>query len=443
MNSRTWIADNLAAAFLSGAWTPEAMAEAGRAALSTTSVPRWLERLVHEMLAWNAAPYPPAPEALARAIARSEAIHGLGLEGRKRPLIRRAVLAPPAFAPAPNFGDLEIPALATAGALAEWLGLSVARLEWLADVEGFRARGASETGRHYGYAWAPKKSGPPRLVEAPKPLLKEVQRKILREILDRVPPHEAAHGFRRGRSCLTAARRHAGEAVVVALDLRDFFASIPARRVHGLFRRLGYPWAVARLLTGLCTTATPSEVFDGLPQSQRHDWQTRQRFLQPHLPQGAPTSPALANLCAWRLDRRLDGLAASLEARYTRYGDDLAFSGDRDFARRLDGFLPLAEAICHDEGLALNRSKTRIMGQGGRQRLTGLVVNRHVNVPRADYDRLKAILHNCLRHGPAGQNRDGHADFRAHLDGRITWVETANPGKGHRLRLLFQQVAWV
>ena len=102
----------------------------------------------------------------------------------------------------------------------------------------------------------------------------------------------------------------------------------------------------------------------------------------------------------------------------------------------------MASAICADEGFAVNRAKTRIMRQGDRQRVTGLTVNDHINVPRREYDRLKATLHNCARHGPANQNRDNHPDFRAHLDGRITWVENVNPPRGLKLRLLFMAVEW-
>ena len=226
------------------------------------------------------------------------------------------------------------------------------------------------------------------------------------------------------------------------MDLKDFFPSVSIRAVHGLFRILGYPWAVARLLTGLCSTTAPVELFDSLPGDSGHDTETRRLFRQSHLPQGAPTSPALANLCARRLDCRLDGLTRRMDARYTRYGDDLAFSGDRDFAARCGGFLRMASAICEDEGFAVNRRKTRIMRQGDRQRITGLTVNSHINVPRGDYDRLKATLWNCARHGPAGQNREDHPDFRAHLDGRVTWVETVNPPRGLRLRLMFMRIGW-
>lgn len=435
-------ARDLAAAFLSADWNAADLERAAVAALNARAAPKWLRKLIADVFEGTTTPYPPAPHRLARFIQDSPAFKDRRAPGGRRLLIQAPVMAPAKFAPAPAFRGLPVPPLETPRDLAAWLGLSPPELEWFANVEGFRAAAAQEASRHYRHAWIAKSGGRARLLEAPKPRLKAMQRRILREMLDPAPLHEAAHGFRRGRSCLTAAQRHAGEAVLVSLDLQDFFPSLPIGRVHGLFRSLGYPWSVARLLTGLCSTATPASVFESLPAGCRSDDRTEQLLRQRHLPQGAPSSPALANLCCWRLDCRLTALAARFDARYTRYGDDLAFSGDRDFARRVRGLLPLLATICAELGLTLNPRKSRIMHQGVRQQLTGLVVNRHINVPRAGYDRLKAQLWNCLRQGAAGQNRDGHADFRAHLDGRITWVENVNPRKGHRLRLLFQQIDW-
>jgi hypothetical protein len=130
--------------------------------------------------------------------------------------------------------------------------------------------------------------------------------------------HPHAHGFVRGRSCISGAHVHAGEHIVICADLEDFFSSISAKRIHGLFRSFGYPTAVARLLAGLCTTCTPQSVFEQLPKKQGHDWRARKMFGVPHLAQGAPTSPALANPCAWRFDQRCAGLARALGGRYTR-----------------------------------------------------------------------------------------------------------------------------
>jgi hypothetical protein len=269
-----------------------------------------------------------------------------------------------------------------------------------------------------------------------------IQRRILHEILDLVPVHDCTHGFVPGRSCVGAAQVHAGESVVVTVDLKDFFLNTRVARVHHVFRSLGYPWAVARALTSLCTACTPRSVFSRVPMARRHDWLTQKIHQSPHLPQGAPTSPALANLAAWHLDVRARGLARTFGANYTRYADDLAFSGDPDFAARIKPFLAGLEEIASSEGFALNDRKTRIMHRGGCQRVTGIVVNDHVNVPRAAFDALKATLHNCRRNGPAAENRAGLHDFRAHLNGKVTWVEHVNPARGERLRRMFDAIKW-
>lgn len=232
------------------------------------------------------------------------------------------------------------------------------------------------------------------------------------------------------------------------MDLRDFFPSFPAARIQAFFRTTGYPESVADLLGGLSTTATPRDIWtrSAFGEDPLHLWESRAQarafYSQRHLPQGAPTSPALANLCAYRLDCRLAGLAESVGAAYTRYADDLAFSGDEDLEKRVDRFSIHVAAIALEEGFKVHHRKTRVMRQGVRQHLAGIVINQHMNVRRADFDRLKAILTNCARLGPASQNRDAVSDFRLHLAGQIGFVEMINPSKGSRLRSIFEQIDW-
>jgi hypothetical protein len=226
--------------------------------------------------------------------------------------------------------------------------------------------------------------------------------------------------------------------------LRDFFPTFRAARVQTLFRTLGYPEPVADLLAGICTNVAPrylwsgSRVDIGPPQLQ----EARALYARPHLPQGAPTSPALANLCAYRVDCRLGGLAQAIGVEYTRYADDLAFSGDGTFERQQGRFSTHVAAILLEEGFAVNHRKTRLMRQGVRQHLAGLVANQRINVPRTDFDRLKATLTNCVRLGPESQNRESHPSFRSHLEGRIGFVQMINPAKGARLRTIFEQIKW-
>jgi hypothetical protein len=160
------------------------------------------------------------------------------------------------------------------------------------------------------------------------------------------------------------------------------------------------------------------------------------------LPQGAPTSPALANICVYRVDCRLAGLAKSAGAEYTRYADDLAFSGGDAFERCVERFSTHVAAILFAEGFTVHHRKTRIMRQGVRQHLAGLVTNECMNIVRGDFDRLKATLINCVRLGPESQNRDGHSAFRMHLEGRVGFVETIHPARGQRLRAILDRIQW-
>ena len=324
-----------------------------------------------------------------------------------------------------------VPAIETVGALAEWLQVTPGELEWFADLKRMIARredGFEGPLSHYHYRILGKPGGDVRLIEAPKQRLKLMQRRILAEILEKIPLHPAVHGFRRGRSIKSFAAPHVGQRVVVRMDLRDFFPSISAPRVQALFRTAGYPEGVANLLGGLCTNAVPRALWatkakgiDSLRMAE-----ARESYAWPHLPQGAPTSPALANVCAYRVDCRLTGLAEASGAVYTRYADDLAFSGGADFERGAERFAVHAAAILLEEGFAVHHRKTRIMRQGVRQYLAGIVTNEHLNVIRRDYDLLKATLTNCVRHGWVSQNREGHAKFRAHLTGRVSFVEMVN-----------------
>jgi RNA-directed DNA polymerase len=354
----------------------------------------------------------------------------------RAPRVVHYFLDPPRMSPRTGaLAACSLPILPAPGDLAAWLGVTPSELDWLADVR--RMNPALGPLAHYRYRWIAKQYGA-RLVEAPKVRLREIQRRILRGILDPVPVHRAAHGFRKGFSCRTYAEPHIGRDVVLRMDLRNFFPGIPAPRIHALFAMLGYPATVARLLTGLCTNAVPMKIARGGASS----WLEAKRLGVPHLPQGAPTSPALANLCALHLDLRLDALARGVDATYTRYADDIAFSGGEELRRSVGNFSGLVARIALEEGFEVHHRKTRAMFASHRQILTGIVVNAKANIPRGEFDRLKAILNNCARHGPQTQDRMGVKDFRTHLAGRIAYVTSINPARGAKLQAIMNKVDW-
>ena len=320
---------------------------------------------------------------------------------------------------------LALPEIATPAALAKLLGLPSPRAiaRFLRPGEG--------AGSGYVAFVVPKRTGGERRIHAPRAALKKIQRQILGAILARIPTHEACHGFVKGRSIVTNAAPHEGAAVVVKIDLADFFPTIHFRRVAGLFASYGYSPEVARLLAGLCTHRP--KMPDG-------------RVAWPGvLPQGAPTSPALANIVCRRLDARLSKLAARVGARYTRYADDLTFS----FAKLEDaggaGAQPLSPArlgrffwwvdqICQAEGFTENAKKRRVLRKSTQQRVTGVVVNQGLTVPREVRRRLRALLHRCEREGlDVVATAQHQPDLAAVLAGTAAYVNMVQPAAGTKL----------
>jgi len=432
---------------LAGEATPKAIAERLRQSLGRDS--QWINGLAKRYAQEFARGTRPRAKAVVEFLVTDAGFNGAYARSKVKPAVVDRFSSPAEMLPVRAAAKWEIPAIETEGALATWLRATSEELEWFSDFKRFGARSREEKLRHYNYRLLAKPGGSVRLIEAPKQRLKQMQRAILTGILERIPAHSVAHGFVKGRSIKTFAAPHIGQHVVLRMDMRDFFPSIRSARVQALFRTAGYPERVADLLGGLCTTATPGHVFSTKlvsnpeftadPLAMFHAWQT---YAYPHLPQGAPTSPALANLCGYRADCRLSGLARAAGATYTRYADDLAFSGGADFDRCVERFAIHAAVILLEEGFEVNHRKTRVMRRGVRQYLAGVVANEHLNVIRADFDRLKATLTNCARLGPASQNREGHANFGAHLAGRISFVQMLNPQKGARLKKIFEQIAW-
>jgi retron-type reverse transcriptase len=322
---------------------------------------------------------------------------------------------------------LGLPVFSTPEGLAAAMGISVGALRFLS----FSRRTAPIT--HYVRFTIPKKTGGTRLISAPRARLKRAQEWVLSNILSKVAVHEAAHGFAKDRSILTNARPHVGQAVVLNLDLKDFFPTLHYRRVKGLFRALGYSESVATVLGLLCTEPDSTEVeLDG----RRFHVALGER----HLPQGAPTSPAITNLVCRRLDRRLTALAARLGFVYTRYADDLTFSapaqpppvpGEAATASGRVGRLRRGVfGIIAHEGFVVHPDKTRVLRRGRRQEVTGLVVNDRPGVPRDVLRRFRATLYQIEKDGPQGKKWGRSPDVLAAVVGFASYVHMVDPEKG-------------
>jgi RNA-directed DNA polymerase len=311
-----------------------------------------------------------------------------------------------------------LPILNDGADIANAMGITLSQLRFLA----FSRR--VSTVSHYVRFQIPKKTGGVRAISAPLPRLKQAQQWILDNILERIILHPSAHGFRRGRSIVTNAQPHVGSLVVINLDLENFFPSISYRRVKGVFCSLGYSEAVATILGLICTEPDVTQIeMDGrnyyISQTARH------------LPQGAPSSPAITNLLCRRLDRRLQGLAQSRGFVYTRYADDLTFSTtDPEKLRDIGNILQGVGSIVAHEGLIVHPDKTRVLRQSQQQEVTGVVVNEKLNVDRSTLQKFRATLYQIEKDGLAGKQWGKGDDVLMSIEGFANYVAMVNPDKG-------------
>lgn len=314
-----------------------------------------------------------------------------------------------------------LPRLATAAEIAAALGISVGELRFLAFSR------KTSTVSHYVRFKLKKKTGGERVISAPMPRLKQAQRWILENLLEKVDLHDAAHGFRRERSIASNAAPHVGAEAIINLDLKDFFPSIAYKRVKGLFRSLGYSEAAATLFGLLCTEPeTETVMLDG----KTYYVATSGR----HLPQGAPTSPAITNLLCRRLDRRLLKMAEETGFTYTRYADDLTFSASGDALKNICNVLRRTEAIVAHEGFTVHPDKTRVLRRSRQQEVTGVVVNSRPNVAKEELKRFRAVLFQIEKDGPEGKRWGQSRDVLASMLGFANFVFMVNPEKGVELR---------
>lgn len=423
---------------LAGPWTPLGAEERVRAAcVGVVTQTRWVKPLVHRLFQRYPERLAPERKELLKRLVRDKRLLKALEQFAPPPKFNLDIARTPRMSPVRDrFRAWSLPSLTTKLELADWLGMTSAEVDWL--TRSRRDRPVEK--EHYRYRWVPR-PGRPRLFEIPRLRIKQAQRQLI-ELFAAIPPHPAAHGFVSGRSVASCLEPHVGQEVVLRMDLRHFFPSIRRGRVLAMLRDFGYPAAVAQLIARLVTATVPAPILEeARPLCGEQTFIELSHALgQPHLPQGAPTSPVIANLVTWKLDCRLAGLAKKVGAHYTRYADDLIFSGDRSFGRGLAKFREFVLAIALDEGFFIRHLKTRTMRSSGRQIAAGLVMNQRLNVPREDYEQLRAILHNCARDGLESQNREEHPDFLAHLQGRVAYIAATNPERGRKLDGLMSQM---
>ena len=262
-----------------------------------------------------------------------------------------------------------------------------------------------------------KKSNGFRTIEAPCEKLKTIQRWIKDDILDSFSCSDYAMGFREGKSIVDNARPHIGKELIINIDLKDFFPSIHYSDVIRAFAYIGYRTDVAHLLTRLCTNGNNV------------------------LPQGSPASPALSNLVSLRLDKRLGQLASNLNCSYTRYADDITFSGDKAIRTAL----PLIREIITDEGYEINENKVRLQYAHQRQEVTGLIVNEKLSVSPDLKNELKNAIYYCKKYGVSNHMRyigcEKHF-YKEHLYGIAYFIKMVDEQLGKYYLNKLNEIDW-
>lgn len=251
----------------------------------------------------------------------------------------------------------------------------------------------------------PKKSGGERQIEAPCKRLKDIQRWIKDEIVDKFDVSEYATGFRKNMSIVDNARKHVGKELVINIDIKDFFPSVTYGNILLMFIRFGYKKDVAHLLTRLCTNA------------------------EDVLPQGSPASPSISNYILLKLDKRLGRLAEAIGADYSRYADDITFSGKKE----ISSIIPLVEKIVNEEGFQVNNNKTRLQYSNQRQEVTGLIVNSKISVSSVIENEIRNAIYFIKKYGVDDHMKHIGCDklfYIEHLYGIAYFINMVDTKKG-------------
>ncbi len=263
-----------------------------------------------------------------------------------------------------------------------------------------------------------KKSGGKREINVPNKALSLCQNYIKNEILDRINIHSSANGFAFSKSIITNAMEHTNKEMVLNIDLKDFFPSINTKKVFYLFHNLcGYDNDLSFCLTKLV-------------------------IYKEGLPQGACTSPIISNIVSYKLDIRLFGLAKKLGITYTRYADDITFSGDK--SKINDGLLKIVSNIIAECGYTINERKTRFQSNKTRQEVTGLIVNNsNINVPKEYIKKIRQELYYIKKYGideHKYKNNIYNRFYKDHIKGKIMFVYSVNKKAGKELLNKYNEI---
>lgn len=288
-----------------------------------------------------------------------------------------------------------------------------------------------------------KKKGGYRLIQTPQSEIKYLQRWILKNILEKQPSHQSCKGFDISTSIKSNAEQHLNKEAILKIDFLRFFDSVNEKQVYRIFKTIGYHGNVALAMAKICTIVPDKLIIDSF---RKHEKKLKDAVLAHGLgilAQGAPTSPKLSNLFCLSLDNRLTKLAEKNNLSYTRYADDLTFSGE------LNVLLSVKKSIYKivwDEKLFINTGKTKLLKRGSPFFVTGLSVhNKKVTVPKKKKKEIEHHLHHCIKNGVQNhllksniQNRN----FKDWLFGNIAFVYSVEKQLGEQYFKIFNNIQW-
>lgn len=260
---------------------------------------------------------------------------------------------------------------------------------------------SNSASRFYRNYEIPKRNGGAREISEPLPNLKEIQRWILDNILYSIEVSAYAKAYVKQKSIKENARFHKRQEVLLTLDVSKFFDSISADKIYKLFLSLGYKEDVVVLLTNLCC-------------------------LNGCLPQGAPTSPMLSNILFRDFDNFIGKYTNEKKIRYTRYADDMTFSGDFNPGQ----IISVVRKKLFGLGLQLNENKTRVRRKGQRQEVTGIVVNEKMQLPKTVRKKIRQEIYYIRKYGLESHMEHcgiDKANYLQHLKGKIQYGLFVNP----------------
>lgn len=294
---------------------------------------------------------------------------------------------------------------------------------------------------HYSYYLIKKKKTGFRRIVSPHKDLKNLQKWIKENILDKVELNPHATGFIKDKSILNNAKSHENSKVILNLDLSNFFETIPEKRVYGIFKSLGYCKNLAVEFAKICTAQMPEHKYELLSEQEQECFKDIYELKESVLVQGAPTSPGLSNLVCRRLDSRLSKLANKLGVNYSRYADDITFSGDEKNLPNIN----ILKKIIEDEEFKINWGKVGKYKKGQKQLVTGLLVDNKVRIPKQFKKDIYRHLHFCLKFGAYShfQRISPDKGYRKEwLLGKIYFVHSIEPAEAKKMFEIINQINW-